>query len=291
MSIKPFQRRYILQGRLELKTGLHIGGGDELLSASQSPVLRAADGRPYIPGSSFKGALRSTVEKLVPAIGNGLRSCALTAGQGCPGPEGPEQRAFNDRRRNEGWDDATLLNRLGQGIELQVDGKRSLVRLCATCWLFGSPYTAARLSVADLSVPDDIEPVIQVRDGVAIDRDSEKQIERRLYNYEVVAPNLELGLEITLEDPTDSDLGLVCLGLSEFASGLGSLGGKRSRGLGRCQIAGLEIYALDLTIDDLSERAKRLRRYLLHTALDQKMERVSPDPHTFMQQQIEALLA
>ena len=71
--------RYLFEGRLVMQTALHIGGGKFTLSHSDSPVVLTPEEQPFIPGSSFKGALRSAIEKLVPSLPEsaGLRSCGL----------------------------------------------------------------------------------------------------------------------------------------------------------------------------------------------------------------------
>src|SRR5438132_14414328 len=69
--------RYLFEGRLVMQTALHIGGGKFTLSHSDSPVVLTPEQQPFIPGSSFKGALRSTIEKIVPGL-PGFSSCALT---------------------------------------------------------------------------------------------------------------------------------------------------------------------------------------------------------------------
>ena len=54
-----------LTGNIELVTGLHIGAGsDEMhIGGTDNPVVKQpADGRPYIPGSSIKGKMRSLLE-------------------------------------------------------------------------------------------------------------------------------------------------------------------------------------------------------------------------------------
>src|SRR2546430_12932407 len=73
------RNRYIFRGKLVMQTALHIGGGKVTLSNSDSPVVLTPDQKPFIPGSSFKGALRSTVEKIVPSLPAraGFASCAL----------------------------------------------------------------------------------------------------------------------------------------------------------------------------------------------------------------------
>src|SRR5258708_31231874 len=70
------RNRYVFKGKLVMQTALHIGGGRVTLSSSDSPVVLTPEQKPYIPGSSFKGALRSTVEKIVPGL-PGFSTCAL----------------------------------------------------------------------------------------------------------------------------------------------------------------------------------------------------------------------
>ncbi len=277
MKPRGFEKRFLFSGLLTLKTGLHIGSGWMVGIPTDSPVIRTPDGRPFIPGSSFKGAFRSTVEKLAPAAG--LWSCCLLEGQGCIGAQGKEQNAFNRQRREANWNDAELLAELEQG-------------LCTTCQLFGSPYAASRILFSDLLPPENdttADKMIHIRDGVAIDRDSEKAVDRLKYDYETVAPGQAFNLEILLEDPTERDLGLTCLGLSEFVSGLGYIGGHRSRGLGNCQIQDLRIYMLDLTVADTAERAARLEKYLLGKRIEDKMVPVA-DVQEFLNTKIISLL-
>jgi CRISPR-associated protein Csm3 len=57
-----------IQGSLEVKTGLHIGGIKETVKIGglDNPVIKIRDGKhylPYIPGSSIKGRLRSLLEE------------------------------------------------------------------------------------------------------------------------------------------------------------------------------------------------------------------------------------
>lgn len=277
MNMRIFKHRYLFTGRLILRTGLHVGSGWAVGTPSDNPVVRTPDGKPFIPGSSFKGAFRSTVEKLTSATG--LTSCWLMGGQGCIGAQGEEQRKFDQQRSDAGWSGETLLSQLED-------------KLCDTCKLFGSPYCASRILFADLLPPDEDSlsaKMIQVRDGVAIHRDSEKAVDRLKYDYEVVAPAQTFRVQIRLEDPSPNDLALTCLGLSEFVSGLGYIGGKRSRGLGNCQIEDLTIYHLDLAADgDVGERARRLRKYLLGKTPADKMEPVA-NVGQFLDQQIETL--
>ncbi len=297
MIPKKFEKRYLFQGTLTLQTGLHIGGRETILSPSEHPVIRTPDGRPFIPGSSFKGAFRSTVEKLSPNIA-GIWSCGLDEDSNCVGPQSQAKRDFDQQRRNKKWVDEDLLAKLGEKRLPHRRGKRHWQvdedllaklgeKLCHTCQLFGSSYAASKITFADLYLAEEYpEGLIQIRDGVSIDRDSGRAVDGRLFEYEVVAPSLSFKLEILLEDPSKIDLGLTCLGLSEFMSGFGYLGGKRSRGLGKTKLEGLQIFMLDLS--DSDTRNERFLKYLTHSEITEKMDKVM-NADNFIKQSITGL--
>jgi len=57
--------KLILEGDLHCETGLHIGAGKGSLEigGADNPVVKDAFGRPYVPGSSLRGKLRSLLEQ------------------------------------------------------------------------------------------------------------------------------------------------------------------------------------------------------------------------------------
>lgn len=57
--------KLLLEGDLTCETGLHIGAGKGALEigGADNPVVKDAFGRPYIPGSSLRGKLRSLLEQ------------------------------------------------------------------------------------------------------------------------------------------------------------------------------------------------------------------------------------
>src|SRR5207344_2651621 len=57
--------KLVLEGELHCETGLHVGAGKGSLEigGSDNPVIKDAFGRPYIPGSSLRGKLRSLLEQ------------------------------------------------------------------------------------------------------------------------------------------------------------------------------------------------------------------------------------
>src|ERR1700741_3289090 len=60
-----FLGKLILEGQLHCETGLHVGAGKGSLEigGSDNPVVKDAFGRPYIPGSTLRGRLRSLLEQ------------------------------------------------------------------------------------------------------------------------------------------------------------------------------------------------------------------------------------
>lgn len=266
-------RRYLFTGELVLRTALHIGGGDARMGSTDSPVVRRADGQPFIPGSSLKGAFRSAVERLAATLElPNMDRDVLDTGS-------PWIKEFNQRRRAGGahgqpWsEDATVA---AVAAEWPV-----------TALLFGTHYTASKLRFCDAYLIGSQETIIQRRDGVAIDRDSERAMDRLKYDYEVVPPTLGFAFELVLDNPTPTDLGLTCLGLAELCAGFFSLGGKRSSGLGRCVLERPVGFALDLS--DPQKRAERLSNYLLKRTPAEQFTPIA-NLDAFMETAITALL-
>lgn len=277
--IFKLDRRYIFSGRLTLTTALHIGGGRGTLSPSESPVIRTAEGIPLIPGSSFKGVFRGTVEKIAGSIPT-LRTCAMMSNMNCVGSDASLRAEFDRRWRAEAWSDDQLMQELQRA-------------LCDTCQLFGSQYAASHLLFSDLHPTSPDVAVTQIRDGVGIDRDSENAVPQIKYDFEVIEHNIDFDLRLVLENPSERDVQLTCIGLAELAGGYVMLGGKRSRGLGRCVLTNLRIHELDLT--EPATALQRLRTYLLTNARQSRNATDSmtagPDATAFLEQHIEALFA
>ncbi len=288
------RNRFVFTGSLIMRTALHIGGGKVTLSSSDSPVVLTPEQKPYIPGSSFKGALRSTVEKIVPGL-PGFSSCALIdlSSDEIKGLESNREAIKNicpTVRQSE-----IARRRRDEPDKVPEIQEETLKELCDTCLLFGSPFTAARLNVNDLYMPkEEWSGVLQIRDGVAIDRDSEKARDRLKYDFEVVPATATFDLEIVLENATKKDLQLMCIGLSEFVHGFGVIGGKRSRGLGVAELKNLHVSALELDLEGVKEvevseeeRRRRLRAYLI----DKAFSKVVSNGLDFLEEYINSIFA
>jgi len=261
--------RYVFSGQIILKTALHVGTGRAVSPLTDSPILRDAAGRPLIPGSSMKGAFRAAVERIVPNL-PGYRTCALDdddpsclspqrsplseaymAVRGYLGRGIPDQPPESDQDARKARD---ALNRLGHpewvNREITEDHLLQLLdeHLCDTCKLFGSPHLAAKARFQDLPVrSDEWLEVTEIRDGVGIDRDSERAVEQIKFDFEVVPSGTAFDFGLVVENPTPRDLGLLAVGLSELTNGMVRLGGIRSRGLGACRLELDDVQVLDFS--------------------------------------------
>lgn len=61
-------KKILINTKLEVKTGLHIGGSSDSVEIGgiDNPVIKVGtkNGQPYIPGSSLKGKIRSLLEQI-----------------------------------------------------------------------------------------------------------------------------------------------------------------------------------------------------------------------------------
>src|SRR5450432_245229 len=57
--------KLILEGEMLCESGLHVGAGKGSLEigGADNPVVKDAQGRPYVPGSSLRGRIRSLLEQ------------------------------------------------------------------------------------------------------------------------------------------------------------------------------------------------------------------------------------
>jgi CRISPR type IV-associated protein Csf2 len=98
---------------------------------------------------------------------------------------------------------------------------------------FGSPELAGRLFFKDALVDENFWfETFEVRNGVAINRDTETVEGSLLYDYEVVPAGTRFDFALTLENAADWQLGMILLALRAWQQDGVQIGGFRSRGLG-----------------------------------------------------------
>jgi CRISPR-associated RAMP protein (TIGR02581 family) len=228
-----------MEGLLTTRTGLHIGaGGSGDPLATDLPVVRDGSGRPYIPGSSLKGVLRSAAEALLhgapfadKAAESDLWSCKMMSGDPCVDHKKVEKIREEKESESKQRVPADPAMDVGREVAEEVWGNS-----CTVCRLFGSLAMASRVRFPDLPLVGDL-PGMELRNGVGIDRDKGLAADKVLYDFEAVPPGTSFRLTVILDNPEDSDAGLLLYLFHEMDQGNLALGGKTSRGLGQVRIA------------------------------------------------------
>jgi CRISPR-associated RAMP protein (TIGR02581 family) len=210
-----FKNRLEITGILTTITALRISAGRSTEPiGTDLPVIKDALGQPLIPGSSFKGALRSRLESFLRGIDD--KFAANPAIESEWSITSQDMKQLKDTCDND------------QILTQEIINKTDLI----SC-LFGSPWIASKFQVRDLTVlPDTWFGQYQERDGVSIDRDTETAADGKLYDFQVVPASTQFEFRAVVENAEDWELGLLMIGLHQFETEQITLGGGRSRGLG-----------------------------------------------------------
>lgn len=219
-------KRLRMRGTVITRTALHIGSGGSIdVTEPDGPVVRDVYGHPYIPGSSFRGVLRSTIETF-------LQSVTQASGTWSVGDIFDREYVEAITRDR---DQILKSYRLGQ-LTKKAMAEKIYSKVCTVGTIFGSHFYASRIKIKDMQLlnPEEITP--DVRNGVSIDRDKETARNKALYTFECIPAGARFEFELVFDNPDDWEIGLVLAGLNQFNEGYVQLGGKTSRGLGRVQV-------------------------------------------------------
>jgi CRISPR-associated RAMP protein (TIGR02581 family) len=230
-----FKNRLEITGKLTTITALRISSGRSSEPiGSDLPVIKDALGNPLIPGSSFKGALRSRLESFLRGIvGNNRKLVANPAIENEWSITSQEMKQLKKNYDND------------QNLTRKIIQETDLASL-----LFGSPWIASKFQVRDLTVvPNTWFGQYQERDGVAIDRDTETAADGKLYDFQVVPASTQFEFRAVVENAEPWELGLLMIGLHQFETEQIPLGGGRSRGLGVVKLEIDKMYWLDVNND------------------------------------------
>lgn len=241
-----FKNRLEITGILETVTALRISAGRSTEPiGSDLPVIKDALGRPLIPGSSFKGALRSRLESFLRGINeqfaaNPAQETAWSITQQMMSDFKHEQvKKQNNPQKKE------------EELHKFIIDNTDLI----SC-LFGSPWLSSKLQIRDLTVHeprDNWFGQYQVRDGVAIDRDTETAADGKLYDFQVVPAGTPFSFRAAVENAEEWELGLLMIGIHQFETEQIPLGGGKSRGLGVVKLNINEINWVDVRQDNKND--------------------------------------
>src|SRR5579862_3499314 len=226
-----FVGKLILEGELHCETGLHVGAGKGSLEigGADNPVVKDSFGRPYVPGSSLRGKIRSLLEQ---STGMAVPSELVFLSR----RKGQEVRIHQSDRPD---DEICLLFGRNPGRMERVQGET----------LDSTQATPARLAVFD--APLDVESITaQMRENLddeltevksenAIDRITSQANPRTL---ERVPAGARFKTRFVMDLLCDEDAPLflrVLEGLRLLEDD--ALGGGGSRGSGRIRFANLKL--------------------------------------------------
>lgn len=208
-SFTTLQNRLTLRGILVAQTALRVGAGRTSEAVSNDlPLLRNASGVPFIPGASLKGAFRARVESVVRAIA----------------PEQARDLEQTEKHQRE--------KIMGLDNDHAIWAESTLIDLT-----FGAPWIASHVFFRDATIDQTAWfNQVEVRNGVAINRDTETVNGANLYSYQVVPAGVEFAFALTMENALPWQLGMVALAIKSWERGDIQIGGFRSRGLGYIQL-------------------------------------------------------
>ena len=238
MVSQTFGSRLLLVGEYVLETPLRIGDG-------VGGIALDSTGAPLIPASTFRGALRAYVESILRALQTTKHDVKRTVT--LRGPDGrptPTQRTVRlccdsvDKRDDDAGYQGCLTRAIVTRWEadpiLRPNLDSTLVECtCGVCRLFGAPWIAGRVQIADLRLNGTWTGTYEQRGGAAIDSETDTAIAGSSYQYRAVPPGSRFTFRLTVEDASAIEQGMILAGMFAFQNGLIALGGRRSAGLGR----------------------------------------------------------
>ncbi|MCX8127333.1 MAG: type III-A CRISPR-associated RAMP protein Csm3 [Synergistetes bacterium] len=243
MEVPKFIGRVLIEGKIEAKTGLRIGGSREVLEVGglDLPVIKDPFGVPYIPGSSLKGKMRALLE--------------LMEGKGSYVLKGEQE----DTNFQDFWAKYTKYIRESSNEKsIKFEGKPCSCGECNICKLFGIPANAnkrplnpTRLTVRDAFLDkDDFEnkfkdaellefEYTEVKYENSIDRLTSAANPRQVERVPAGAQfNFAMIVKLLGEEEVDL-LGTLATGMKLLEDDY--LGGHGSRGYGAIEFRNLKI--------------------------------------------------
>jgi CRISPR-associated RAMP protein (TIGR02581 family) len=216
-----------ISGNVEVKTSLHIGSGNTTDSlGSKLPVVRDYDDLPFIPGSSFKGTVRSFCESILRSfnMNNKHLCCDVSSKNWCVTNE-EKVNFWSNKNSNQPQDHQEWYEYLDKN-------------LCYICKLFGSPWKQGKINFIDMKVKKESfnHNMYTVRDCTAIDRESGTAKDTSKHDFETIPAGVQFHLSIVATNIEDWELGLLFTSFDYFNNDLLTLGGLKSKGIGHLNI-------------------------------------------------------
>ncbi len=246
-----FFNRYRIQGILTTRSPFHLGNGyvterkgltaeknGQKESVEISSIVTDHMGKPVIPGSSLKGALRNYLLDVFSVSHQGLLA---------------RDRNFEELIRKD-----ENLRKQNAQTDFMKEKASVLERL------FGTPFAEGKIEVWNgecISKSPEIHPGIRnpekppfwdsqrmtwVEQSVAIDPETGTAIDKKLYHFEAVPPGVSFRINISGQNLVHAEMGMLLFGLYAFNSQIWplTLGAMSGRGFGRFDFQPEHVYCL-----------------------------------------------
>ncbi len=223
--------KLILEGEMQCETGLHVGAGKGSLEigGADNPVVKDAQGRPYVPGSSLRGRIRALLEQ---ATGMAVPSELVYISK----RKGQEVRIHQSDRPDD--EICLLFGRSPGRAEKAAGGDESVAQATpARLSVFDAPLIAGSITPQMRENLDD--ELTEVKSENAIDRITSQANPRTLERVPAGA-RFKIRMVLDLLCAEDSVLpALLVQGLRLLEDD--ALGGGGSRGNGRVSFDNLKL--------------------------------------------------
>lgn len=207
-----------MKGSLITYSPLIVASGVRSEVADITPIRMEINGNlvPYIPGSSFKGSLRTNIESQL--IEFGLNTCK-----------------GSDIRTNCG---AKYRRDLARASRDPNPKRREdiIKKFCMACHLFGTQGYRGLIRVGDC-YPKNLERYsLARRQGTGVDRRSGMVQRGALYSIEFIDLGSEFDFFISGLNCTTQHLALLITGLAQYNEGFSTIGGFSTKGFGKVRL-------------------------------------------------------
>lgn len=262
-----FKNRYFITADIVMERPLHIGRGASIEpTGTDLPIIKTPDGKPYIPGSSIKGVVRSELERILRTLdsqkiklnGNRIWACDIF-----------DKKCITQEELKELRDQCKEKN--GKVNEEKLT-QEILKKSCTACFLFGSTEIASRIYFKDAYLSDKNATLkTEIRDGIAIDRDTGTAKSGAKFDYEMVPAGHSFTLEAILENVEPWEAGLFGFVLKSWERGNIAIGGKKSAGLGWGKLQNIKIKKVEAKglLDYLSDTENKKETVSLNSLLQE----------------------
>lgn len=248
------KNKYIISGQIQLLTPLHIGSG-YMSHDTDAVVMKDSIGNPIIPGSSLKGVIRTTAERLHYLIFEksfDKKEVCYLGEDDCNRPNPSDLKTYSD-----------LAGKMNEAkIEEWIDEK-----VCPICQLFGSNFRASKVMISDSTLTKESikeEDKTFVRHSVSIDRETGAAKDGAKYDFEVVNKDLTFNFEMELENVTKDELKLILVVLNEMKNERIQLGGNIARGLGKVKLINDSVLEYDFSNMENQDIKKQFLLHLIY---------------------------